>query len=372
MKILLLDMDGVLLNPLGYHEALQENVRRWGRALGFADAVLRREDILRFESAGVSAEWVSGAMCVALLQLARWERDPDADVPPALSSPAESHDIPAPDFGAFARELLATNDPRRAVQTGIEMLEARCQRPEHATVVRELITQATQFSHSPFHRSQQELVLGSDQMQAVYGAEPELDTSGYLLTRDRPLLSAEDVQQLLEWRAIDGHAAAVMTNRPSHLPAGGGSPEAELGLQLLGLEALPYAGMGAVAWLAGQEGLAVEARLKPHAVHALTAIRLAMGTDLMNDLAAVAALLQGELDDGWRALDGAELIVLEDSANGCLSTRAAQDLLGEHGLQVTVRLHGIAPGGSKRRVLEGVGATVFADSAAALNAALAV
>jgi len=47
-----------------------------------------------------------------------------------------------------------------------------------------------------------------------------------------------------------------------------------------------------------------------------------------------ALLRDGEPDSSWWVLDGAEIIVLEDSANGCLSVQAVQELLGEHGLHV--------------------------------------
>jgi len=368
MKLLLLDMDGVLLQPNGYHEALQENVRLWGRALGFGNVVLSRDSIYRFESAGVSAEWVSGSLCVALMMIERWKQDPDMPIPSSLVIAEDEVPLPTPDFDNFSKELLAVSDHHRPVELAVGLLESRCSSPEQVAALRRLIEAATSFEASLLHRIQQELVLGSERMQDVYGVTPTLETEGYLLTRDRAALTSKHVTTLLEWMGQEGHGAALMTNRPTRWPGGpGGSPEAELGLQLLGLETLPFAGMGAASWLAEQQGLQTEALLKPHAAHALAAIRLALGEGELQSLSAVHALLIANVvDDGWRSLDGASIIVLEDSANGCLSATAAAGVLAKAGLHLNVRLYGVARSASKRDVLSGLGAGLYADSGDAL------
>ena len=371
MELLLLDMDGVLLHPNGYHEALRDNVRMWADALGFEGADLSRDAIHFFESAGVSAEWVSGSMCVGLMMVERWKHEPALQIPSSLHPLRSPVLRRSPDFGNFAREVLDASDHRRPVETGIRLLESRCATREQAVQLRQLVESATSFQHSPFHRIQQELVLGSELMRDVYGVEPVLDSRGYLLTRDRPAVSENCRAQLLAWRGHAGQEAVVMTNRPTRAPDGKrGSPEAELGLQLLGLEALPVAGMGAVNWLAEKAGLTAEARLKPHAAHALAAIRLSTGEGMAASLTAVAALLdEGEVDAGWRALDGASITVLEDSVNGCLSALDAGERLRKAGIEVAINLVGVAESGAKRRVLDGLGASLYASSEAALQAA---
>ena len=57
MKILLFDMDGVLLESLGYHIALQETVRIMANSLGFGDLTLSADDIAAFEAGGINKEW---------------------------------------------------------------------------------------------------------------------------------------------------------------------------------------------------------------------------------------------------------------------------------------------------------------------------
>jgi hypothetical protein len=56
---------------------------------------------------------------------------------------------------------------------------------------------------------------------------------------------------LREWLKLPNHKAGILTNRPSRSPDGYlSSPEAELGMALIGLEDLPYVGSGILAWFA--------------------------------------------------------------------------------------------------------------------------
>ncbi|UCD42996.1 MAG: hypothetical protein JSV69_05180, partial [Chloroflexota bacterium] len=67
MDILLFDMDGVLIKPLAYHRALQETVRLAGIATGFGEVLLSEDQIADFEAIGISSEWHSSALCMAVM-----------------------------------------------------------------------------------------------------------------------------------------------------------------------------------------------------------------------------------------------------------------------------------------------------------------
>ena len=103
---LLMDLDGVLLEPLGYHNALQETVRLVGNSLGFNAAHLSQEDILAFEAVGISSEWDSAAICLGLMLTENWEHDPTVGVPGNISPATPKRmKLPTPDWKTFLEEL---------------------------------------------------------------------------------------------------------------------------------------------------------------------------------------------------------------------------------------------------------------------------
>ena len=66
-RIALFDMDGVLLESLGYHIALQETVRQAALELGLNDPPLSMEAIASFEAGGITCEWDEAAICHAVM-----------------------------------------------------------------------------------------------------------------------------------------------------------------------------------------------------------------------------------------------------------------------------------------------------------------
>ena len=52
-EIIIFDIDGVLLEAHGYHQALQDTVRMGAQEMGF-DVELSNEDVARFEGMGIS------------------------------------------------------------------------------------------------------------------------------------------------------------------------------------------------------------------------------------------------------------------------------------------------------------------------------
>ena len=111
MKILLFDMDGVLLESLGYHMALQETVRIMAKALGFGDLTLSADDIAAFEAGGINKEWDEAAICTALLLEAVWKLDPKRILPGTSTGPNATllNLQSAPDFNALAHKLSSTD-----------------------------------------------------------------------------------------------------------------------------------------------------------------------------------------------------------------------------------------------------------------------
>ena len=106
MKILLLDMDGTLLTPSGYHFALQETVAITGRVLGYENVQLTPLDITTFEASGVISEWDSAAICAAVMQENLFLKRPLYTLPTSLPPQLPPiHNIPHPQFQSFAHLL---------------------------------------------------------------------------------------------------------------------------------------------------------------------------------------------------------------------------------------------------------------------------
>ena len=374
MKILLIDMDGVLLEPRGYHAALRETVSLVGSALGYERVNLIPEEIADFEAAGVSSEWDSAAICVALLLENLWDTYPDLTLPATLFLTFHpTHDIPPPDFRRFFHllaqaHLQALLPLVRAEQLIMNNAVLRTGLQKQA--IQDILRNARQIGNSLTHRIFQELVLGSKVFTKTYAQLSCLNVQGYLLKHDRPTLSNRARVNFLEWLQAANHRAVILTNRPSRSPAGYGTPEAEIGARGAGLEMLPIVGLGDLSWLNDQLSSDCQSFLKPSPVHVLAALLRAIGIPREHALKIAAALaLEGQADPVWQRLHKTQVYVFEDAVAGLKSARAAKDLLDGIDIPITLNLLGVTESEAKRQSLEAAGAVVSVNFAAALETA---
>jgi hypothetical protein len=373
MKILLFDMDGVLLESRGYHLALQETVRYMAKALGFEDLSLSADDIATFEASGINKEWDEAAIATALLLEEAWKINPERVLPDSvIAASAKSQDLlPAPDFNALARRLsasdLLTLPPlERAIQCFTET--DHFSRPQYE-ILHNLINGARDPQRSLTHRIFQELVLGSIEYTHTYDLPAMLGCESYLLKYDISNLSRAESAQLRDWISTNNHAATVITSRPSLPPAGVFStPEAELGTELVGLKDIPIVGWGGITWLAQQRRLDQQNYVKPSPVHALAAIRVALGDEQKTSLMQAADLVEtGQVVPDWQKLAGTHVSMFEDTPTGITSLRDAQEILGEMGIFIKTSFFGIASQAVKREALLANKAQVFPTFVQALN-----
>jgi len=367
MKILLLDMDGTLLAPHGYHFSLQETVAITGQQLGYADVHLTHMDITAFETAGVSSEWDSAAICAAILLENVMLENPKFTPPPSLSLQfPTSHSNPPPKFRSFANLLadaaLQHLPPLlRAKRLLLNKAKERTSKQNQALI--NILETARQMEGSFTHRIFQELVLGSEKFERTYNLPPMLNVESYLLTHDRSNFNLETRNNLKTWLQNENHHAIIYTGRPSRSPAKKWSvPEAELGAQCVGLEALPIAGWGGILWLSAQRDCDPLMLLKPAPTHALIGLQLAIGESLETALTKAAEIVfEHSVDRSWESLQGALVYVFEDTAPGITSLFHAQQILLDVGIHISVFPIGVTDKDSKRRALETVGASVFED-----------
>ena len=320
MELLIFDMDGVLLEPLGYHRALRETVRLAGETCGFSDVQLSAGQIARFEALGISSEWHSSALCIAWMTLQKTFA-PDSQEPDWERLVA-----------AFQRQPQADSPIQRGAAALAQVAQERGVSADPALA---LMTECESIQESPTFNWFQELVLGSAVFERIYGKAGQLNTESYLQKYDHRLLAPEWAQRLLEWTRQTGRGAAIMTSRPS---AGVGGPhgyaqepDGQMGANLVGLGEMPLIGNGEMRWLAEKLGVTVAEVKKPAAAHALGALLAAGGWTLERSLdylaGGLAAVRMEDLD--W--LDSSTVTVVEDTISGLLAVRAAVEYFGKTG-----------------------------------------
>ena len=376
MKIFLFDMDGVLLESRGYHLALQETVRQMANALGFGNATLSPDDIAAFEAGGITSEWDEAAISTALLLELVWSEEPERRLPGSLAIPASPSPNPhsAPDFNNLAHSL-STPDllPLPPLERAESIFLATGRHtPAQEQLLRTLIHEARTVAHSLTHRTFQELVLGSKEFARTYGLPARLDSDSYLLKYDLSNLSNIESARLMDWISTPGHAAAVVTSRPSVPPAGTFStPEAELGIKLVGLEGIPILGWGGMCWLGQQRQVNPQTFLKPSPVHALAGLRMTLGEDQEAALNEAVKLVEtGLAGTEWGQFEGMQVCIFEDTPAGIKSLQAAKDVLGKAGIEIEVMNYGIAKKPVKLQALKALDATIIPSLMEALDLAL--
>jgi hypothetical protein len=367
--VLLFDMDGVLLQPRGYHCALQETVLLIGKALGFENIHLYKKEIYAFEAAGITSEWDSSAICLGLMMREVWKHDPTKSVPRKLN-PAHptSNPLQLKDWRDFLYKLetipAEAGTPR---QRATILLKEHLSKTQQEWIA-DLMGGAYEVQDSLTHRVFQELVLGSHTFQKTYGLSPWFNCKGYLKSYDRPLLSSKQVKALKRWLGKKKRAA-IFTNRPSRPPDDMfGTPEAEIGAKVVGLNHLPIVGLGDMIWLSTKRKQTVHDFLKPSPVHILTSLLQAKEISKKKALNSAANLVHKNLiDKVWQEFHGAKIYVFEDTMTGMKSALRAKELLCENDIQIKLTLVGIATAKEKQESLFGLGAQVYPDLGQALG-----
>ncbi|MCD4684885.1 MAG: hypothetical protein K8S97_02990, partial [Anaerolineae bacterium] len=198
--LLLLDVDGVLVQPVGYKDALRATVDFFAAQMGQPSLALTYDEIAVFESCGLTNEWDSGAVCISALLLAALEQRPDLrrdtfdDTLAAIQ--AAGLTLARPDFVAAARSIAAAGQD--GYYPALVYLDLLAVRTDSAVVplLHVLLTDVYDVLATPTTRVFQIYTLGSDRFAETYGATASFESESYLVTRDKPLLSAESRDRL--------------------------------------------------------------------------------------------------------------------------------------------------------------------------------
>lgn len=357
-RIILLDIDGVLVQPGGYRAALRATVQRF-----IGDYVVAEDLITSMEKRGIASEWDMSPLIIA----AYWEdvlsRQPMSglsdDVAVAAKQIQEQKTETPKQLHVPEFDLVMGQYP---VETAFQ---AGCFASVPEGLRKNLLTESRDVRKSETFRTFQHFTLGSENYEATYQLSAEFEAQSLLRTEDKANISKEMGERLRH----PMNSLAAFTARPSHPPRGidasvGYAPEAELALELVGMADIPLMAFGKLEYIAAQHGLDPAALIKPAPFQALAGVLAAWTGD---ELAAVNAaygwqytgMLNGRFSELPKSF---ELAVVEDTLGGILSTRAAGEVLREAGFNVSVRAFGVTSGiAAKAAAFEQVGVPHFVD-----------
>ena len=386
--VFLLDMDGVLVEPRGYRHAIQATLNFFTEKMGVGDLYPGEEAIARFESINMTNEWDILPILLAAILDGLVEQAPGLSFPGDLLLACQAiHDQglkpPSIDPASLAAQLGPHFEPG-TTYSDLALALNRSDNPQAPfphliglALLENLLGHTRDVSTSLATSIFQHFAAGSDGFERAFDQPRLFDTESYLRRYDRPLLKAQARAALIQgWQAGEV-GLAVYTARPSAPPNGhhqtllAYSPEAELVLDLVGLEGVPLVGSGQLTWLASEVGLPLGQFIKPSPVHALAAIGAAVTRQVTPAMLAAERLFSAREAGYFRNFPPLSIHVFEDSGGNIRAVRRAGELLAQEGLAVEVTAWGIAASPAKQRVLEEVGATLAPDVNTAIRAAMA-
>lgn len=341
-KVILLDIDGVLVQPGGYRAALRATVKRF-----IGDYIIEEDVPVSIEKRGISSEWDMSPLIIA----AYWE-----DV---LSRQLIENLSDAPFVaGELIQGQRKVEEPKHLSIPAFELVDgmypveaaylAGCFPSIPSELRKNLMNESRDVYKSHTFRTFQHFTLGSEKFRETYQLPAEFEAQSFLLTEDKANISAEIRERIRhKMNSITGFTA-----RPSKPPREwdgshvGYAPEAELGLELAGLADIPLMAFGKLEYIAAQHGLNPAVLMKPSPFHALAGILAAWTGDELSALnAAYTWHSTGKLNGQFGTLPKSfELYVIEDTMGGVRATKAAGEILREAGFEVRTHTLGLTSG----------------------------
>lgn len=341
-RIILLDIDGVLVQPGGYRAALRATVKRF-----IGDYVIEEYVPVSMEKRGISSEWDMAPLIIA----AYWE-----DV--LSRQPMDNLSVDPVIAGEQIQSQRTVGEPKHLVIPAFELMDGQypvdaayavgCFPSIPSELRKNLMTESRDVYKSHTFRTFQHYTLGSEMFGVTYQLPAEFEAQSLLLTEDKANVN----EKIRERLRLERNSIAGFTARPSKPPKEwngsqrGYAPEAELGLELAGLADIPLMSFGKLEFISAQHGLNPATLMKPSPFHALAGILAAWTGDELSALnAAYEWYTSGKLNEKFSELPKSfELYVIEDTMGGVQATRAAGEILREAGFGVSVHTLGLTSG----------------------------
>lgn len=384
-KLLIFDIDGVLLNNLGYRGAFAQSLEYYLGKAGVTEFQPGPHELgAFFESTGVTSEWDMIPIILAISYEILMQRN----LPPISVQTREqletyyreqgvNHSV---DLTTLLENLTPEFGKEKLAATHIYNLFKDSCSPErnvftllhNRAAFESLLRDTRDHLGCQITRQFQNRVIGSLRFKEVYNQEAPFPCESTLKELDQVNISKVIHGQLFDKVSSGEFGACLMTARPTYPPKeldldkAGYSPEGETAVQLLNMEWLPLIGYGRLTTIASQKGMVPDKILKPSPFQALASIHAAATGNEYESLVFAWDILFGQGDsDG---LPGkVEVHVFEDSVVGLRSCISAADILRQHGVDVDLHLWGISRHARKMEALREGGANVEPDINTALG-----
>ena len=387
--VLLLDIDGVLLEAHGYRLACIDTINHLIAQMGQPELYIDRGITDAFETAGIRAEWDMVPLTIAAFT--NWYIEQSGQVPSAETFPPRCDAVRLDDRDAFLEMLRGMVDEfgrcMNPAVLGIEGIYAAyrsgkgkgLEKLQETPYFERFFVDTLDPWKSPFLAELENRLLGRDVYEEFYGMAAPVDCGSYLAEKDIPLISDHYRQLLPEISKQAAVYPVVMTYRPTRMPAFAGekgsayfvnTPEGECALKLFGWDdgKMKIIGLGSLCYEEEKLGLRREFYSKPHPFHAIASILYALSGNEEEALDMAALLCAEEPspqnNPAQKNLNADETLtaaVFEDSDLGIQSVENAVELLRKWGMSVEPVLCGIRTIPEKDALLEKTGAKLYAN-----------
>ncbi|MBE0669749.1 MAG: hypothetical protein IH588_04105 [Anaerolineales bacterium] len=343
-NVILLDIDGVLVQPGGYRAALHATLNHFANLMGLSHFDFPEEKLAELEKRGIFSEWDMVPLLLATLWNDILSQRPHLKLPADLYSAAV--EIGKNVNGCMPRELVIPEFEHIAGQYPAEAaLQHGCFPHIPIDLRVNILSQSRNVNFSQTMRLFQHYSLGNKMFSETYDLPAEVETESYLHTHDRSNINDVVRRKLRQPNMY----MAGLTARPSAPPRKvsdfhfGYAPEAEIALELVGLADIPLIAFGKLEYLAAQCGLDAGTLIKPSPVHALAAVAAALtGNEWMSLQSAGNWIQSGKLNGVFAGLPREfEIFVVEDTMGGIRSTQEAGRILNQNGFNVNIHALGL-------------------------------
>lgn len=352
-KIILLDIDSVLIEPLGYRKAVVAVWEYITELMQIPSIPITERMMAEMEANGITSEWDMLPILIASL----WQHILSRTNSIAL--PADGEVFSA--ARAFAKIPALTSLPEIQVPR-IQLVpnqfpaETAWESGLFPAIPKPLGDRLLRNSRDPYlsaiTRLFQQYVLGTEKFRQTYQLPADVESPSFLALYDKPIIPNPIRRELLSAQQKGELHIAVITSRPSLPPRRseispvGYAPEAEIALESLEMANLMLIGFGKLKYFGDLYHIKPDELVKPAAVHSLAAIlALLMG----DEKSAIDAAINWVLKESTQPLldwfpPQLEIHLVEDTLSGVRSLWSAGQLLRDSGRDVRLFAYGLTGG----------------------------